>query len=115
MPNTLPILGRWKILDNLRRSLVAPTLLMLLVAGWTALPGPRWFWTATVMGVAASQLLPVVARLLVGPGRAQSIPVFLRNLRRDAADRKSTRLNSSHSQISYAVFCLKKKTKKEIM
>src|SRR2546427_9400250 len=28
---------------------------------------------------------------------------------RKAADRKSTRLNSSHSQISYAVFCLKKK------
>src|SRR5256886_13378913 len=28
-------------------------------------------------------------------------------------DRKSTRLNSSHSQISYAVFCLKKKTHKE--
>src|SRR2546427_3768556 len=27
-------------------------------------------------------------------------------------DRKSTRLNSSHSQISYAVFCLKKKKKK---
>src|SRR5688572_32852251 len=27
-------------------------------------------------------------------------------------DRKSTRLNSSHSQISYAVFCLKKKTQK---
>src|SRR5688572_32600687 len=27
------------------------------------------------------------------------------------ADRKSTRLNSSHSQISYAVFCLKKKKK----
>src|SRR2546430_7158121 len=29
-----------------------------------------------------------------------------------ASDRKSTRLNSSHSQISYAVFCLKKKKKK---
>src|SRR2546430_11353039 len=28
---------------------------------------------------------------------------------RDVLDRKSTRLNSSHSQISYAVFCLKKK------
>ena len=83
--NTLPIIGRWKILDNLRRSLVAPTLLILLVAGWTVLPGPRWFWTTTVMGVAASQLLPVIARLLVGPGRAQSIPVFFRNLRRDAA------------------------------
>src|SRR2546427_6831947 len=29
----------------------------------------------------------------------------------DLGDRKSTRLNSSHSQISYAVFCLKKKKK----
>src|SRR2546427_4527994 len=32
-----------------------------------------------------------------------------------ARDRKSTRLNSSHSQISYAVFCLKKKKKLEIV
>src|SRR2546427_5328402 len=31
--------------------------------------------------------------------------------RKPTADRKSTRLNSSHSQISYAVFCLKKKKK----
>src|SRR5205085_7725075 len=31
----------------------------------------------------------------------------------DRLDRKSTRLNSSHSQISYAVFCLKKKKKKK--
>src|SRR6266568_7583887 len=31
---------------------------------------------------------------------------------RDSRDRKSTRLNSSHSSISYAVFCLKKKKKK---
>src|SRR5688572_32264943 len=34
-------------------------------------------------------------------------------LRRVPRDRKSTRLNSSHSQISYAVFCLKKKKKKK--
>src|SRR2546427_1877032 len=33
-------------------------------------------------------------------------------VRRLRADRKSTRLNSSHSQISYAVFCLKKKKTK---
>src|SRR5688572_31971642 len=33
--------------------------------------------------------------------------------RRGSEDRKSTRLNSSHSQISYAVFCLKKKKKKK--
>src|SRR2546430_11595098 len=32
----------------------------------------------------------------------------------DRLDRKSTRLNSSHSQISYAVFCLQKKNKRNI-
>src|SRR5688572_32758914 len=36
--------------------------------------------------------------------------VHRRNNPQSLADRKSTRLNSSHSQISYAVFCLKKKT-----
>src|SRR2546430_11179019 len=36
-------------------------------------------------------------------------PAMVRNLHRLDKDRKSTRLNSSHSQISYAVFCLKKK------
>src|SRR2546428_6024041 len=39
--------------------------------------------------------------LLVGVGERRAV--------RNAQDRKSTRLNSSHDQISYAVFCLKKK------
>src|SRR2546430_12403791 len=34
--------------------------------------------------------------------------------RRAVLDRKSTRLNSSHSQISYAVFCLKKKNQPDV-
>src|SRR2546430_10780936 len=43
------------------------------------------------------------------PGQHGNVySVFADNLK----DRKSTRLNSSHSQISYAVFCLKKKKKK---
>src|SRR2546430_5480763 len=41
-------------------------------------------------------------------GRAGD-PAPTRGSRDGPADRKSTRLNSSHSQISYAVFCLKKK------
>src|SRR2546427_4511538 len=43
------------------------------------------------------------------PDRASDFPAELRVLGRQHSDRKSTRLNSSHSQISYAVFCLKKK------
>src|SRR2546430_7774327 len=37
------------------------------------------------------------------------------NNRPPTRDRKSTRLNSSHSQISYAVFCLKKKKDKNVL
>src|SRR2546430_8574721 len=41
-------------------------------------------------------------------------PVLRRRGAHAGADRKSTRLNSSHSQISYAVFCLKKKNTNRI-
>src|SRR5471032_3613206 len=47
------------------------------------------------------------AQRTAGP-RSQQTPF---GLRRRAEDRKSTRLNSSHITISYAVFCLKKKNK----
>src|SRR2546430_8702937 len=39
---------------------------------------------------------------------------FIYGLTLLTTDRKSTRLNSSHSQISYAVFCLKKKNRKDV-
>src|SRR3712207_7891489 len=42
-------------------------------------------------------------------GRAGRLPGDLRAADDAARDRKSTRLNSSHANISYAVFCLKKK------
>src|SRR2546427_9507353 len=54
----------------------------------------------------AARLLESYARQAVGLLRgAERAAADLQGLR----DRKSTRLNSSHSQISYAVFCLKKK------
>jgi cyclic beta-1,2-glucan synthetase len=83
--NTLPLIGRWKILDNLRRSLIAPTVLTVLIAGWTVLPGSPWFWNTAALLVLASQLLPILGRLLTGPGKAQSFPVFWRNLTTDLA------------------------------
>src|SRR5688572_32055049 len=63
----------------------------------------------------APALRPPPNRALPAPRRPRSelrrVPgdrkLLLLRLQRD---RKSTRLNSSHSQISYAVFCLKKKT-----
>ena len=49
LSNPISGIDRWKILDNLRRSLVAPGLLLLALAGWFVLPGSPWFWTALVL------------------------------------------------------------------
>jgi cyclic beta-1,2-glucan synthetase len=49
--NPLSPLSRWKLLDNLRRSLVAPALLALLAGGWLLGPGPGWLWTLLVLAV----------------------------------------------------------------
>ncbi len=55
--NKLSLLSRWKIVDNLRRSLLPISLLLILVLGWSMLPKP-WFWTLAVTIII---LLPVMA------------------------------------------------------
>src|SRR5262245_63118280 len=61
-------------------------------------------------GTGAHRDRPVVRDL---SGQALAL-LSARRGRRTARDRKSTRLNSSHLGISYAVFCLKKKTTKQM-
>jgi cyclic beta-1,2-glucan synthetase len=48
--NPLSVLSQWKILDNLRRSLVPAALTLLLLLGWIIL-SPAWFWTLVVVGI----------------------------------------------------------------
>ncbi|MGH8130991.1 MAG: glucoamylase family protein, partial [Steroidobacteraceae bacterium] len=50
LQNPLSLLSQWKILDNLRRSLVPTALLLLLLFGWYAAPHAGW-WTLAVAGV----------------------------------------------------------------
>jgi cellobiose phosphorylase len=59
--NPLPLLARWKIFDNLRRSLVPVAATFLLLLGWTSLLRP-WFWTLAVLGVFL--VSPIVASLI---------------------------------------------------
>jgi cellobiose phosphorylase len=49
--NPLSALSLWKLLDNLRRSLVAPSLLALLAGGWLWGPEPVWVWPLLVLVV----------------------------------------------------------------
>ncbi len=76
--NQLTFISRWKILDNLRRSLIAPALLAFLVAGWTFLPGRPVVWTAMALGVVGAATLLAMARLIAVPWHGHSFGVFLR-------------------------------------
>jgi cyclic beta-1,2-glucan synthetase len=47
--NNLPLISRWKIFDNLRRSLTAPAMVLWLLASWTIFPGSPWLWSLFVV------------------------------------------------------------------
>jgi cyclic beta-1,2-glucan synthetase len=51
VPNPLSVVSQWKILDNLRRSLVEPATFLLLVLGWVVLPGNPVAWTLATIAI----------------------------------------------------------------
>jgi cyclic beta-1,2-glucan synthetase len=55
--DTLSAIDRWKIIDNLRRSLVSPAILALLLCGWLLLPGSMLVWTALALSPLALEIL----------------------------------------------------------
>src|SRR5438046_4624838 len=59
-PNPLSVFNRWKIFDNLRRSLVPPATVALLLAGWLFTPAPL-LWSGLIAGL---MLWPVLNSLL---------------------------------------------------
>ena len=65
--NPISTISRWKIFDNLRRSLVEPFTLILLVAGWLGLPGGALYWTAVTLFLLVA---PTLVQLAFGLGRA---------------------------------------------
>ncbi|HEY2906806.1 MAG TPA: DUF3131 domain-containing protein, partial [Vicinamibacterales bacterium] len=81
--NRLPLVSRWKIVDNLRRSVMAPATLALLVLGWTVLRGSPIVWTAIAL---AAALLPLALRVLqiaAGRTRLESSTAFVRTTAED--------------------------------
>ena len=76
--NRLPLIARWKILDNLRRSLLAPATVALLLAAWTVLPGNPLLWTAAVLAAMAFPLFPLALDVLAGPRPQQPWRAFAR-------------------------------------
>jgi cyclic beta-1,2-glucan synthetase len=65
--NPISTISRWKILDNLRRSLVEPVTFLLFLLGWFILPGGALYWTLAGLLLL---LLPVFVQLAFNLGRA---------------------------------------------
>jgi cyclic beta-1,2-glucan synthetase len=71
-PNPLPLLERWKLFDNLRRSLVPPGLVLWLALGWVVLPVPWWLTVGLALLVLTLPLLLQALNTLVGLVRTGS-------------------------------------------
>ena len=63
--SSIPILGRWKMLDNLRRTLSAPFVFIALVAGWTLPLAAAVTWTAfIIVTLATAPMLPFITGII---------------------------------------------------
>ena len=91
--NPLSSLSRWKILDNLRRSLTAAALTLLLLVGWNVLAS-AWFWTLAVSGII---LLPsLIAAMLNALQKPADLPM---------GQHIATAVNLLTKHFAQAIFC----------
>ncbi|WP_232404310.1 GH36-type glycosyl hydrolase domain-containing protein [Pseudophaeobacter flagellatus] len=58
--NPLSALDRWKIVDNLRRSLIAPSLVLLALCGWLVIPEAALIWTLLTVAAPGSYLVTYI-------------------------------------------------------
>lgn len=84
--NPLSALSRWKILDNLRRSLVPIALFALLLLGWFWLPSPA-FWTALVVEILVVATVVDLGLAVAGPREESDAHERLKGLLGDAVHR----------------------------
>ena len=75
-PNRLSTISRWKIFDNLRRSVMEIALLALLAIGWFVFPGTPVLWTGVVLGIVAYPWVLSTVIALLRPPRDQSYPAY---------------------------------------
>jgi len=61
--SSIPLIGRWKMLDNLRRTLLAPAAFLTLIAGWTLPFASPLIWTEFVLACIA---IPALLHVLIG-------------------------------------------------
>ncbi|MBN2654938.1 MAG: cyclic beta 1-2 glucan synthetase [Nitrospirae bacterium] len=92
--NPLSGLSRWKIFDNLRRSIAPSAFTILLLICWAAL-SPVWFWTLAVIGI-----------ILISPLMASILEVFQKPDNALLGQHLATAASSARRRFSQALFTL---------
>ncbi len=83
--HSTPLIGRWKMLDNLRRSVVAPSMILTLIMAWFWPDAPYIYWTGFIIFALAFPLfLPAIATLVNYPHSKSFGQVYL-NLKYELA------------------------------
>ncbi len=62
-PVVIPAIGRWKMLDNLRRTLSAPAAFLTLIVGWSQPAASPWVWTGFILAAIA---IPALLSFMIG-------------------------------------------------
>jgi len=84
-PVVIPAIGRWKMLDNLRRTLSAPAAFLTLVAGWVQPWVSPWVWTGFVLATIAIPALLSFMTELRPKREGIAMHSHLRGMRNDLA------------------------------
>ncbi|MDX1638635.1 MAG: glucoamylase family protein [Balneolaceae bacterium] len=79
--NPINSISRWKIFDNLRRSLNPAALLIFLLLGWTVLPGPALAWTVAFLGIMAFPIYSSFSTELFKRPRRVAWKLYLEKIR----------------------------------
>jgi cyclic beta-1,2-glucan glucanotransferase len=84
-PLRIPVVGRWKMIDNLRRSLSAPCMFLTMLVGWLAPDVSPWMWARFILAtIAVPPLLPFLAGIVPRPGGI-SKRTYIRGVLSDAS------------------------------
>ena len=85
-PNRLSLISRWKLFDNLRRSLVEVSLIALMIAGWLVLPGSPVRWTILALLALAAPWIISLMIAAVRPPLDKNWRAYYAGVARDAGN-----------------------------
>ncbi|PXW68061.1 cyclic beta-1,2-glucan synthetase [Loktanella sp. PT4BL] len=74
-------LDRWKLVDNLRRSLMSPALLLFLIGGWLLMPGSALVWTGLAIAAPGSYLIGEAFAIATGGIQRGALGRAVHNIR----------------------------------